>query len=216
MVPRRPGTSPSPTCCCKIAIAFFWVPGRLVLQRDQSPGARQKTQIHSVFGDVERLQTVGERFLVARKQGARGGAIEQKLREVRPAQPFGWRSIRGCLALGDLRLVRLLAVEDRGDVGDRARRRNEGRANFERRIRSRGHVLCAAGAATPAACFCSSRSTHGRTMAPPHACRAFSSSGPIAPRGLPTLPRTQARSSSICACLHDSMICSCEAAPADE
>jgi hypothetical protein len=69
----------------------------------------------------------------------------------------------------------------------------------------------AAGAATPAACFCSSRMTQGRTNTAPQACRAFSSSGPTASRGLPILPRTQARSSSICACLHASIICSCEA-----
>ena len=53
-------------------------------------------------------------------------------------------------------------------------------------------------------------------IAAPQACLAFSNSPPMASRGLPTLPRTQARNSSICACRHDSMICSCEPALAHE
>jgi hypothetical protein len=48
------------------------------------------------------------------------------------------RRVRCRLALGDLRFVRLLAVEDRGDVGDGARRRDERGANFERRVGSGG------------------------------------------------------------------------------
>ena len=95
-----------------------------------------------MLAEFERLQAIGERFLVAREQGARGGAIEQKLRELGAGHITRRRGVRCRLALGDLRLVRLLAVENGGDVGDRSRRRHEGGANFERCVRCRrGRIL---------------------------------------------------------------------------
>jgi hypothetical protein len=62
------------------------------------------------------------------------------LRKLRSGQTIG-RRVRCRLALGDLRRIRLFAFEDRSDVGDRARRRDEGRANFERRVGGRRGIL---------------------------------------------------------------------------
>ena len=107
------------------------------MQGDQPPGARQKPQIHSMLAEFECLQAVGQRFLVARKQSTDRGAVEQKLRQLRTRETMRGRRVSRCLAFGDLGFVRLLAVEDCGDVGDGARRRDERRANIERHVRSR-------------------------------------------------------------------------------
>jgi hypothetical protein len=64
------------------------------------------------------------------------------LRELGAGHITRRRGVRRCLALGDLRLVRLLAVENGSDIGDRSRRRHEGGANFKRCVRCRcGRIL---------------------------------------------------------------------------
>src|SRR5262249_25099743 len=95
---------------------------------------RQKSHIHSMLGDVERLQAVGERVFVAGEQSPRSGAVEQKLRKLRPRQVFRRRAVCERSQLGDLRLVGFLAVEDGGDIRNRARRRDERGANFDRNV----------------------------------------------------------------------------------
>ena len=216
MVPRRPGTSPSPTCCWRIAIASFGFPVAWYCNAtSRRVRARKRKSIPCLAMSSACKPSASASLLRASK--ARAAARSNKnCARFGPLNPLAGAAsavalrFKICASSGfsPSRIAVMSAIV-------------RGGATKEVRISSgaSGAVdasFGAAGAATPAACFCSSRNTQGRTIAPPHACRAFSSSGPIALRGLPTLSRTQARNSSICACLHASIICSCEAARAVE
>ncbi len=79
----------------------------------------------AAFGGGKRLQAVGERVLVAGQQRASIAAVIVELREC------GWRRVVrrrgvGCrLPRRNFRRVRFFAVENSGDVGDGARRRDK-------------------------------------------------------------------------------------------
>jgi hypothetical protein len=214
MVPRRPGTAPSPTCTCRMAIASFGLPVALYcMATSRRVRAKNRKSMPCLAMSSACKPSASASLLRASK--ARAAARSNKnSASLGPASPPGDASavalrLAICASSGfSLSRIAVISAMVRGGATNEVRissgTSTAGAASFG-----------AAGAATPAACFCSSRITQGRTIAPPQACRAFSSSGPMAVFGLPTLPRTQVRSSSICACRHASTICSWEAACAD-
>ena len=212
-MPRRPGTAPSPTCSCSMAIASFrspvawycWATSRRVR-------ARNRTSVPCLAMSSACKLSASASLLRASKARAPARS-NRNCASCGPARFFAGVPLASALSLvicasSGFSLSRMAVISAivRGGAT------NEVRISIG--TSPAASALGAAGAATPAACFCSSRITQGRTIAAPQACLAFSSSGPATERGLPTLPRTQVRSSSICACLQDSMICSWLAANA--
>ena len=106
---------------------MFGIAKGLVLQRDELLDPPALREIARVLSNLERLLPVGDGFLVAAEQRAGGAAVVIELCEF-GARQIAWRRRVGIgLARGDFRLVGLLVVEDRGDVGDSARRGDENR-----------------------------------------------------------------------------------------
>ena len=95
------------------------------MQRNHLLNARGQQVIEAALADRQRLQTVSKRLLITGQQRSGAAAVVIELREV-GGRRIGRRArVRGSLALGDFRGVRLLTVEDRCDVGNGARRHDE-------------------------------------------------------------------------------------------
>ena len=212
MVPRRPGTAPSPTWTCRMATASLGSPvARYCSATSRRVRARNRKSIPCLAMSSACKPSVSASLLRASKARAEARSNKNSA-SLGPVNPPGDASavalrLAICASSGfSLSRIAAMSAMVRGGAT------KVGRISSAASGAAGVSFFGAPGAATPAACFCSSRNTQGRTITAPQACRAFSSSGPIALCGLPILPRTQARNSSICACRHDSMICSCVAA----
>ena len=100
---------------------------RSVLDRDKLLNAPQLPVFDRALADRERLQSVGECFLVVSEQRPGIAAVVVELRNFGSTRIFRRQGVGLGLARGDLRSVRLFAVENRGDVGDGTRRRDKDR-----------------------------------------------------------------------------------------
>src|SRR5262249_31731317 len=96
-----------------------------VLQGDELANAEGLSQFDPTLADLERLEPVSERFLVAREASSSIAAVIIELREVGGRSAF-WRRLVGIgLELGKLRRIGSFLVENRSDVGNGAWRRDE-------------------------------------------------------------------------------------------